>query len=576
MSHDMQYGIDNLGTYRTRNKNVPSYLKMLDRPVTKPMVDHFLLEEVQQLGISLEIEKENKSVTEPEWFWKGLNRYACPVHELGTYMAGVFCSCGRRRSSTSTGATGRKSVVQTTGIAGDTRTERAGTSAPAIHVGLRDDVRSNTSENRGGGTTNRSRTGTRPNGARYRRAVSAVRRLVLSAAGTVLPLEVDAVVDNYLRGPAASGLPYLGHNDDPGQKDRARVLASHVVAGKRSLDPFLGGHRVQPGDGAPKTRLVWMAPLVTTVVGGMFSIPLQTSLRKARPFQWGYSTLERGALISELDGRFRYIYGTDFSKFDACVPAFILKDVFAMIRETFVMDESLGLVWEMLVRDFIHTRIVGPDGDIYQKHHGIPSGSAFTSLVGSIVNLIVTEYIWIGVTGQELSFNAIFVMGDDALIGSERYITPKVMSKFATELGFTLNPDKTGVTSGAGLRTKMEEWPHFLGHYWVNGVPQRPEREVARAMACPERHRPQSRSLSDQRKAGYAMTTRQGFRMVMGLERDPRIFTAAAAIMRRASLGGPVNPINLPGTLRQRVLVEGEDMSFSEGNPRVVLLSPLY
>jgi hypothetical protein len=307
-----------------------------------------------------------------------------------------------------------------------------------------------------------------------------------------------------------------------------------------------------------------MAPLVTTVVGGMFSIPLQASLRKARPFSWGYSTLERGALISELDGRFRYIYGTDFSKFDACVPSFILKDVFSMIRGTFTMDDSLGLVWEKLVRDFIHTRIVGPDGNIYQKHHGIPSGSAFTSLVGSIVNLIVTEYIWIGATGQELPFNAIFVMGDDALFGSERYIAPEVMSRFAGELGFTLNPDKTGVTSGAGLRTTMEEWPHFLGHYWVNGVPDRPEHEVARAMALPERHRPQNRGLSDQRKAGYAMTTRQGFRMIMGLERDPRIFAAAAAIMRRASFGGAINPNNLPGTLRQRMLVEGEDMSFSE------------
>jgi hypothetical protein len=286
--------------------------------------------------------------------------------------------------------------------------------------------------------------------------------------------------------------------------------------------------------------------------------------------------MEKGALISELDGRFRYIYGTDFSRFDSCVPAFMLRDVFSILRDAIVLDSVLESVWDVVVRDFIHTRIVGPDGNIYQKHRGIPSGSAFTSLVGSIVNLIVSEYVWIGATGRELDMSSILVMGDDALIGSDRYVSPQEMAKFAAELGFTLNPGKTSVTSGAGLRKTMEEWPHFLGHYWVNGVPNRPEHEVGQAMALPERHRPQNRDLSNQRRAGYAMTTRQGYRMIMALERDPRLFAAAAAIMRKASGGGPVDPTNLPGTLRQRALVEGEVVSFSEGNPRSVLLAMLH
>ena len=580
MSFDTRHGIDNLGPYRTKNRKVPGYLQLLDRAVTVPMIDRLLLEEVELLGISLNIERENKSVTEPEWFWKGLDRYACPVHASESDLAGVFCSCGRRSREAGRrrlgGRADSRSTTEPGGSAGGRGAERAGAITPAIHGGLRDDVRIHTSQDNGGSNRYSKRTGTRPHGARYRRALKAVHGFVLQSAGAVSPLAVDEVVDHHLRDNAASGLPHLGHNGDPGQKDRVRGMARRTIAGERGLDPFLGGHRVQSGEDRPKTRLVWMAPLCTTVVGGMFAIPLQSALKKKRPFTWGYSSMEKGALISELDGRFRYIYGTDYSRFDACVPTFLLQDVFGILRDVLDMDKTLEPVWELVVRDFIHTRIVGPDGNVYQKHHGIPSGSAFTSLVGSIVNLVVTEYIWIGITGRELSPTAVFVMGDDALFGSDRYVSPEEMSRFAAELGFTLNPGKTGVTSGAGLRTTMEEWPHFLGHYWVNGVPNRPEHEVGKAMALPERHRPQSRALSDQRRAGYAMTTRQGYRMVMSLERDPRIFAAAAAIMRRASSGQPVDPQNLPGTLRQRVLVEGEVVRFSEGNPRAVLLAMLH
>lgn len=571
-----QYGIDDLGPYRTRNKQLPGYLQLLDRAVTKPMIDRFLLEEVELLGFSLDIERENKSVTEPEWFWKGLDRYACPVHSLRTYGARVFCSCGRRNRGSQEERSNQRSEIRPGLGTGDGRSERARKGAAAVRGSVRHDVRSHPSADGGSGAGNSSRAKCRPEGARYRRALKAVRRAVLQSTRGVVPLSVDEVVDYNLRDSAASGLPHLGHNGDPGQKDRHRALAYRVIAGERGLDPYLGGRRVQSGESAPKTRLVWMASLVTTIVGGMFAIPLQAALKKRRPFTWGFSSMEKGAVISEMDGKFRYIYGTDYSRFDSCVPAFILQDVFSILREMLDLPKDLEPTWDLITRDFIHTRIVGPDGHIYLKHHGIPSGSAFTSLVGSIVNLVVTQYIWVGATGHELSSSSILVMGDDALFGDDRYVSPQEMSVLAAELGFSLNPEKTGVTSGAGLRQTMFEWPHFLGHYWVNGVPHRPEREVAKAMGLPERHREQSHHISNQRKAGYAMTTRQGYRMVMALERDPRIFAAAASVMRKASGGEPVKPENLPGTLRQRVVVEGEVVRFSEGNPRSVLLATLH
>jgi len=310
-----QYGIDDLGVYRTRNKELPGYLKTLNQPVTKPMVDWYLLQEVESLGYSLDLEKENKSVTEPEWFWKGLNRYACPVHELGTHNAGVLCSCGRRhRSSADRGRrANRGKRDQDTQVSTPTRgggALRAGASSEAVRQQLRDDFRSYSTTDDGNRGANRKRATRRINDAALRRSVQAVRRLVLQSAGGTVPLTVDEVVDDYLRDDSASGLPYLGHNGDPGQKDRARVLGNAVLQHDRGLDPYLFGRRVQHGSSGPKTRLVWMAPLATTVVGGMFAFPLQSALKRRRPFTWGHSNSARGAIINEFDGRFRYIYGT--------------------------------------------------------------------------------------------------------------------------------------------------------------------------------------------------------------------------------------------------------------------------
>jgi len=167
-------------------------------------------------------------------------------------------------------------------------------------------------------------------------------------------------------------------------------------------------------------------------------------------------------------------------------------------------------------------------------------------------------------------------MGDDALFGDDKFISPQEMSKYAGELGFTLNPEKTDVISGVGIRHDMTEWPHFLGHYWVNGAPHRPEIEVVRAMALPERHRAQDRHLSDQRKIGYAMTSRQGYRIVMALEREPRIAAAAARVMARGSGEEPVKDTSLPGSLRLRVRVEGEELRYTEGNPLPILLGSIH
>jgi len=125
------------------------------------------------------------------------------------------------------------------------------------------------------------------------------------------------------------------------------------------------------------------------------------ALSRKRPFVWGTKGFERGAIVSELETRFQYVYSLDFSKFDSTVPARMIDDAFRVARTHLDLDSKEMDVWRRYVNDFIHSRIIAPDGNVYQKHKGVPSGSAFTSVIDSIVNLILVSYMWHRLTGHE-------------------------------------------------------------------------------------------------------------------------------------------------------------------------------
>lgn len=51
-------------------------------------------------------------------------------------------------------------------------------------------------------------------------------------------------------------------------------------------------------------------------------------------------------------------------------------------------------VFDFVRNYFINTKMMLPNSDIYQKADGIPSGSTFTSIIGSIVNMIVIDFLF--------------------------------------------------------------------------------------------------------------------------------------------------------------------------------------
>lgn len=545
-------GINYIGQYRSggRSKKLTEALHALSRAVEVPAYDYPLYKMVTDvLGYRLNVAEENRSVTSDEWVERAITGYGCPIHatwdDYTTGGKGRGCVCHVRSSSTGV----RNRQAEEADSSGREGSQRQGSSVPS---GL----------NAHGGTSipsaqdelyNRRDRGSEPKLA-HRLAISSVYHSAGNLEGRRKPLGLDVVVEKHIHRTSYSGLPLLSSNGDV--LDAGARLANKVASGERGFDPYLFGRRVQPGASGPKTRLVWMASLPTTIIGLSFSKPVQEALARNRPYIWGLQKHEQGAILSEMAGRYRYVYSVDWSQFDASISPSLINDMFRVVRSVLDLTDVEDKLFWRYVNDFIHTRIVLPDGGVYQVHRGVPSGSAFTSLIDSMVNVYCMNYLWARLTGHTLSHNQLLVMGDDAVVASDEHFELADLSLIAQELGFKLNTEKSVIIS----TNKLGEGIHFIGHNWRHGRPRRPMRELITRMALPERHAKQDLARSLTRLGGYALSSVDGLIILLELYDQADVVSALSEYLweLRASGGDDrLRAFDLPGDLRRRMLVEG-------------------
>nr|QPN36951.1 RNA-dependent RNA polymerase [Praha partiti-like virus 1] len=190
-----------------------------------------------------------------------------------------------------------------------------------------------------------------------------------------------------------------------------------------------------------KVRLIWSFPIDITVSEAMFGIPII----KALPVDYVPSPETHHDTFCGTGAK-----SFDFSRFDGTVPRWLIEEAFKHVWNMIDTSSyaatpstpyeckpysrnSLKVLFNRLKHYFIHTPFrVKPDGHVFHKHEGVPSGSYFTNIIDTLCSYAIMRYIHdIDCSSQDVTY------GDDC---HTTYCSCDngTLQKRAKDLGFTL------------------------------------------------------------------------------------------------------------------------------------------
>jgi hypothetical protein len=345
---------------------------------------------------------------------------------------------------------------------------------------------------------------------------------------------------------------------------RALERGLQTMRGEKAPEPCLAFKRTQFNG---KTRLVWGYPYSMTVVEGLVAYPLLSEFKGGRtPMAFANTTGHLGTKLRVASYSSEWAYSLDMSQFDATISAELIHVAFKILRTWFDLSQvepvsglTVKDIFNLVERYFIHTTIVMPNGKLYiGKDHGVPSGSYFTQVVDSIVNVIIG-----GTISDRFNLNVpkngIFVLGDDLLMWSNRKMSLDTIARYANEV-FAIKlhgSEKSNIYH-------YDETLHYLGRDWSNGLPSIDEDEVLKRMIYPETFRNYPKTKSEKERAvkimilAYASTYRSAWRIAYDLldgSQLPYHRGCANLDVNTFVVGGrqkEINPNFLSGLMRYR------------------------
>nr|APG78164.1 RdRp [Beihai partiti-like virus 11] len=290
---------------------------------------------------------------------------------------------------------------------------------------------------------------------------------------------------------SSAGYGMQGKRGDPGNHEHAvkravGALLSYQdqvlgIPQKRPFryTPYVAWTRTQIGTfDQPKIRHVWGAAFENVILEGINAYPLIMAYHNSdTPIVIGSNTFRKipqiiNQCLREVSSNDPVVgVGLDFSGFDQSVQPWLIRDAFDVLKENIrFKDDMARWAWSYSVHHFIHKTVVMPDGIMWQVNSGIPSGSYFTQLIGSIVNHIVITYVQLRIYGRSLQT---WVLGDDSLFQAPGSLMDwpdlNTFDQVIREFGMKISPHKSIVTRNSqeleflghavrGLRVSREEW----------------------------------------------------------------------------------------------------------------------
>lgn len=334
----------------------------------------------------------------------------------------------------------------------------------------------------------------------------------LKIADKIIPLTLDEGFSKLPQN-TSPGLPFL--NRTPGMKKGevyARYRKSFVthwdrvgkglpVAPLPDCAAFARSHIGDPS--VNKVRPVWAYPMMAVCQEARFASPIIDALVRqdiGLHTAYGCEMMKGGmtwvngqcTLASARYPGCRFLM-TDYSGFDSTVPAWLIRDIFNVLEKKIdfskcsdgkqVFDTS-GVAerrkFRKLVSYFINTTIQNCDGRRFQKSHGVPSGSMFTNIIDTFINMLISRVLLKICSNCDAIFDIYF--GDDGLIciPPESLVDMEKYKRAAKDLfGMSLNAKKSYITS-------VISNVHFLGYYNYFGSPFKHTSELIASLLYPQ------------------------------------------------------------------------------------------
>ena len=280
----------------------------------------------------------------------------------------------------------------------------------------------------------------------YQQALRDVKSLV--KPGSLHALTLDQSVQRMPRN-KLSGLPWFTSDPEaiPRYVARARLVLSGA-ASEKFLWPPVAGWRGQPGGRTGrdnKQRLVWMYDKLDVLLGLRYLHPILDALR-GKPMFAAWNTLSVvdlavTSMLKEAQRRRVPLYSTDFSGFDSSLPGQLIRDIIDIIVSWFPPQEEATI--RFLGENLITLGILTPDGVSPTRDGGMPSGTVFTNLIDSLVNMVCSRYTAVKLGVQHVG---VTVLGDDAVNIYDPDPGLEKVTDAAMDLNLSQNPDKQHVS----------------------------------------------------------------------------------------------------------------------------------
>nr|QXV86354.1 coat protein [Partitiviridae sp.] len=230
-----------------------------------------------------------------------------------------------------------------------------------------------------------------------------------------------------------------------------------------------------------KVRNVYGEAFHYILIEGLSAAPLLEAFKRGDTFYFigKDPTVHVPILLTEMNTVGDWFTILDWSAFDASVQLWEIDHAFACLESILDFPSELSEVaFKVSKESFKRRKLASPDGRLFMRTGGIPSGSYYTNIVGSIVNYTRIKFICAKL-GYEIK--RCRVQGDDSCTRIMSEFKPDIwaISQVGVPFGWTLKPEKCLITS------RLEEVT-FLGRGVLRGYNVRERLKVLRLMCFPE------------------------------------------------------------------------------------------